>query len=49
MIRRVLDDPWRVLQAYALLLALVVLVAGVSHALSVDERPVVYMEREATR
>lgn len=46
---RWLDDPGRVLQAYTLLLALVLAVAGVSHALSVDERPVVYMEREHQR
>lgn len=45
MIRRVLDDPWRVVQLYAALLALVVAVVGIVHAAgddrwSDDGRPV---------
>lgn len=47
MIRRVLDDPWRVFQLYALLLALVVALAGAVYlattadAWAPDGRPVV--------
>lgn len=48
MIRRILDDPWRCYR-HMLLLALVVATVGMAYALSVDDRPVVYMEREYQR
>jgi len=51
MIRRVLDDPWRVFQIYALLLALVVALLGVVYLVdtagewSDDGRPVLHIDR----
>lgn len=46
---RTLDDPWRFIQAYALVLAAVLTVIGLTGSTApVDERPIVYSEH-ATR
>ncbi|MGH3433216.1 MAG: hypothetical protein ACRDQB_10310 [Thermocrispum sp.] len=52
MIRRALDDPWRVFQLYAAVLAVLVVIAAAQHlAAAADEwttdgRPIVHVERQ---